>query len=250
MKKIAIFIPTYNAARTLPVVLDRIPPEIKNKVQEIFIIDDASQDNTHLIAIGYQQQSGLANLKVFKNEENRGYGDNQKLAYQYCLDQGFDMVAMLHGDAQYAPELLPSLIEPVEKNEADMVFGSRLKGRPLKGGMPLYKFLGNRLLTIIENWVLKMDLSEFHSGYRVYSCQALRQIPFQLCSDDFHFDTEILIQFRLKGLRIIERPIPTYYGSEKSHVRIFQYGFNILAALLAFWLHQKGWRRSPKFDLG
>lgn len=249
MKKIAIFIPTYNAARTLPIVLDRIPQQIKEKVQEIFIIDDASQDNTHLIGIGYKQQTGLANLKVYKNEQNRGYGGNQKLAYQYAIDHGFDMVAMLHGDAQYAPEYLPALIEPLEKDEADMVFGSRIKGQPLKGGMPWYKYLGNRVLTAVENWALKMDLSEFHSGYRVYSCAALKKIPFRLCSDDFHFDTEILIQFRLKDLRIAERPIPTHYGGEKSHVRIFSYGFNILSSLWALWLHQKGWRRVAKFDV-
>jgi glycosyltransferase involved in cell wall biosynthesis len=247
-KKIAIFIPTYNAAKTLPTLLDRIPQEIKDRVEEIFIMDDASEDNTHLIGIGYKQQSGLGNLKIYRNEKNQGYGGNQKLAYQYAIDHGFDLVVMLHGDAQYAPEKIPALLEPFEKDEADMVFGSRIKGDPLKGGMPLIKFIGNRVLTWIENQVLGLDLSEYHSGFRVYSVQALKKIPFQKLSNDFHFDTDIIIHFKIQGLRIAERPIPTYYGSEKSHVKIFSYGFNILASLWGYYLHKKGWKKNAKFD--
>lgn len=248
-KKIAIFIPTYNAARTLPLVLDRIPQEIKQSVQEIFIIDDASQDNTHLIGIGYKQQTGLGNLQIYRNEKNQGYGGNQKLAYQYAIDKGFDLVVMLHGDAQYAPEKIPALLEPFEKDEADMVFGSRIKGQPLKGGMPLYKYLGNRLLTAVENWVLGLGLSEYHSGFRVYSCNALKQIPFDRLSNNFHFDTEIIIQFKLKGLRIAERPIPTYYGAEKCYVNIFNYGLNILTTLFEYFLHKKGFKKFDKYNI-
>lgn len=248
-KKIAIFIPTYNAARTLPIVLDRIPQELKEKVQEIFIIDDASEDNTHLIGIGYKQQTGLGNLKIYHNEKNQGYGGNQKLAYQYAIDQGFDLVVMLHGDAQYAPEKIPELLEPFETDSADMVFGSRIKGLALKGGMPLIKYIGNRMLTGIENMVLGLNLSEYHSGFRVYSCKALQQVPFQKLSNNFHFDTEIIIQFRLKGLRILERPIPTYYGAEKSYVNIWEYGFNILGSLWAYYRHKKGWKKLDKFEV-
>lgn len=248
-KKIAIFIPTYNAAKTLPIVIDRIPEKLKKQVKEIFVIDDASQDNTHLIGIGYKQQKNLSNLKIFRNEKNKGYGGNQKYAYQYAIDRGFDIVVMLHGDAQYAPEKIPLLLEPLEKGKADMVFGSRMKGHPLKGGMPLIKFIGNKILTWVENTILGLNLSEYHSGFRLYSCEAMKKIPFHLCADDFHFDTDILIQFKIANLRIAERPIPTYYGDEKSHVKIFSYGFNILKSLYGYILHKWGIKKVKKFDI-
>ncbi|HLC73097.1 MAG TPA: glycosyltransferase family 2 protein [Candidatus Nanoarchaeia archaeon] len=249
MQKIAIFIPTYNAAKTLPILLDRIPEQIKKEVQEIFVVDDASQDNTHLIGIGYKTTTGLSNLKVYKNEKNKGYGGNQKYAYQYSIDNNFDLVVMLHGDAQYAPEKIPALLEPFEEDpETALVFGSRMKGDPLKGGMPIYKFLGNKLLTFIENKVLNMDLSEYHSGFRVYNLHKLKSIPFHLCSDGYLFDTDILIQFKIKNLQIKEVPIPTYYGDEKSHVNIFEYGLNILKSLFEYYLNKKSIKKVPKFD--
>ncbi|MBI2129650.1 glycosyltransferase family 2 protein [Candidatus Woesearchaeota archaeon] len=248
-KKIAIFIPTYNAAKTLPILIDRIPEKLKKEVKEIFVVDDASQDNTYFIGVGYKKEKNLSNLKVFKNEKNKGYGGNQKYAYQYAIDKGFDIVVMLHGDAQYAPEKIPYLLEPLEKGKADMVFGSRMKGNPLKGGMPLMKFIGNKILTWIENKVLGLNLSEYHSGFRLYSCAALKKIPFNLCADDFHFDTDILIQFKVANLRIAERPIPTYYGDEKSHVKIFSYGFNILKSLYGYLLHKYGIKKVKKFDI-
>ncbi len=245
--KIAIFIPTYNAAKTLPIVLDRIPDSVKKNASEIFVVDDASSDNTYLIGIGYQTMNNLPNLKIYKNEKNKGYGGNQKYAYRYAIDNGFDVVAMLHGDAQYAPEKLDYLLEPFVENTADMVFGSRMTGDPLKGGMPLYKFIGNKFLTKIANFVLKMNLSEYHSGYRIYSCHALKQLPFEKCADDFHFDTDIIIQFKQKGLRIIERPIPTYYGDEKCHVNVISYGLNVLKSLSQFFLHTHKIKTYDKF---
>jgi glycosyltransferase involved in cell wall biosynthesis len=248
--KLCIYIPAYNAGATLPRVIDRIPPEIKDKVGEIFIVDNASADNTYLVGIGYAKEKGLTNLKVHRNETNRGYGGSQKFAYQYAIDNGFDLVVMLHGDAQYAPEKIPALLEPFEKDEADMVFGSRMAGDPRAGGMPLIRFLGNRFLTTIQNWVLDWNLTEYHSGYRVYSCAALRKVPFQLCDDDYHFDTEILIQFKLKGLRVVERPIPTYYGKERSYVNIWKYGFDVLFTMGKYLLHKRGLRPLPKFNVG
>lgn len=246
---IAIFIPAYNAATTLPIVLDRIPKDVKERVKEIFVIDNASPDNTYFVGIGYKEETGLSNLKVFRNETNKGYGGSQKRAYQYAIDQGFDAVVMLHGDAQYAPEKISTLLEPIEKGEADMVFGSRIAGKPLEGGMPLHRYLGNRFLTWVENKILDMDLTEFHSGFRVFSCNALKQIPFHLCSDDYHFDTDIIIQFRIKNLRIVERPIPTYYGDEECHVKIFSYGFNVLRSVGEYWLHKKGIRKVAKYEI-
>ncbi len=247
-KKIAIFIPTYNASKTLPLVLDRIPADLKKKVKEIFVVDDASQDNTYLIGVGYKKVRKIPNLNVYKHEKNRGYGGNQKFAYRYAINKGFDIVVMLHGDAQYAPEKISYLLEPLEKGKADMVFGSRMQGRPLKGGMPLYKFIGNKVLTAIENRVLGLRLSEYHSGFRLYSCEALKKIPFEICSNDFHFDTDILIQFKVAGLRIAERPIPTYYGDEKSHVNIVKYGLGILYSLSKYVLHKCHIWEVPKFD--
>jgi len=250
MKKILIFIPTYNAAKTLPLLIDRIPESLKKKVKEIFVVDDASQDNTHLIAIGYKHQKNMLNLKIYKHEKNKGYGGNQKFAYQYAIDQGFDIAVMLHGDAQYAPEKIPYLLELLEEDKADMVFGSRMNGHPLKGGMPIYKYLGNKFLTFLENFVLGLNLSEYHSGFRLYSCKALKKIPFHLCSSDFHFDTDILIQFKIKGLRIKERPIPTHYGKE-SHtlttLQLMNYGYNILKSLLLYELHRTKIKEVPRF---
>ena len=247
--KIAIYIPTYNAGHTLPIVLDRIPEDIKSRVMEIFIVDNASPDNTYLIGVGYKNEKGLHNLSIYKNETNLGYGGSQKVAYRYAIERGYDVVVMLHGDAQYAPEKISYLLEPLENGEADMVFGSRIAGLPLSGGMPLHRFLGNKFLTALQNYVLGWDLSEYHSGFRGYSCAALRQIPFQACSDFYHFDTEILVQFKLKGLRVIERPIPTHYGTERSYVNVWRYGFDILYTLIEYLLHKKGIRRVKKFGI-
>ena len=247
--KICIFIPAYNAATTLTVVLDRIPPELRNDVDEIFVCDDASQDNTHLIGIGYKAVTGQHNLHIHRHEQNKGYGGNQKFAYRYAIDNDYDVVVMLHGDAQYAPEKIPSLLEPFYTDDADMVFGSRMADDPLGGGMPLYKYVGNRVLTTIENAVLRKSLTEYHSGFRVYSTAALRQVPFERCSDGFHFDSEILVQFVIKGLRIVERPIPTYYGDERCYVNVWSYGLNILKVMGEYVLHKTGMRHIPKFDI-
>ncbi|MEE9185570.1 MAG: glycosyltransferase family 2 protein [Candidatus Binatia bacterium] len=247
--KIAIYIPTYNAGHTLPIVLDRIPEDVKSKVMEIFIVDNASPDNTYLIGVGYKNEKGMHNLNIYKNETNLGYGGSQKVAYRYAIEKGYDVVVMLHGDAQYAPEKISYLLEPLENDEADMVFGSRIAGLPLRGGMPLHRFLGNKFLTAIQNYVLDWNLSEYHSGFRVFSCAALRQIPFDTCSDYYHFDTEILVQFKLKGLRVVERPIPTHYGSERSYVNVWRYGLDVLYTLVEYLLHRRGIRRVKKFVL-
>ncbi|MAG38649.1 glycosyl transferase [Candidatus Woesearchaeota archaeon] len=247
--KIAIFIPTYNAAKTLPIVIDRIPEKIKNSVSEILIADDASQDNTYLIGVGYKKLKGFRNLKIYHHKKNKGYGGNQKWAYNYCIKKGYDLVVMLHGDAQYAPEMIPKLLKPFEKGTTDMIFGSRITNNPIKGGMPIHKYIGNKALTWIENKVLDLKLSEYHSGYRIYNCKTLKKIPFNLCSNDFHFDTEILIQFKLAKLRINEMPIPTYYGDEKCHVNRFSYAINILKTLIQYWLHTKRINTYKKFEL-
>jgi glycosyltransferase involved in cell wall biosynthesis len=250
-KRIAIFVIAYNAVNTLAETLDRIPPDVMEKVEEIFVIDDCSNDNTYYAALGYKHSRGMDKLAIFRNPVNLRYGGNQKRGYQYAIERGFDIVVMLHGDGQYAPEALPQLLEPLETGEADMVFGSRMaRGqRPLKGGMPLYKFVGNKILTGIQNRLLGMNLSEFHSGFRLYSCEALRQLPFHLNSNEWHFDSEILIQYKEAGLRIVERPIPTYYGDEICHVNGLLYAFECVKTSFSYCAHKRNWIHLPKFEM-
>jgi glycosyltransferase involved in cell wall biosynthesis len=244
LNKVAIYVPAYNAASTLPRVLDRIPTGVREKVHELLVIDNNSEDNTYLVAAGYREAQGLHNLEIIRNPENVGYGGSQKIAYRRAIEQGLAGVAMLHGDAQYAPELVGELIEPVLNGEADMVFGSRMTGDPLAGGMPLIRYLGNRFLTTAQNLILGTDISEFHSGYRVYSVDALKKVPYERLSSDYHFDTEMLILFVEHGLHIHERPIPTHYGSEKNYVNIWKYGLNVLTTTATFAAHRRGIRRS------
>jgi glycosyltransferase involved in cell wall biosynthesis len=249
--KIAIFIVSYNAANTLSWVLDRIPESVWEDVEEVFVFDDSSKDDTYLLGLGYKVHHGRVKLSVFRNEKNLGYGGNQIKGYQYAIERGYDIVALLHGDGQYAPEALPHLLEPLKRGEADAVFGSRMleRGGALKGGMPLYKYLGNRVLTTFENAALGMQLSEFHSGYRLYSCAALKQIPFERNTRDFHFDTQIIIQMHAAGMRIAELPIPTYYGDEICHVNGMKYAKDVFRSVLEFRAHELGLQHRPEYEL-
>lgn len=248
--RIGIFIPVFNAASTLPKVLDRIPAAVRDEVEEIFVIDNDSADNSYLIAVGYRHHHQDHKLSVFRNVRNLGYGGSQKVAYQYAIEQGYDVVAMLHGDAQYAPEYLVELLRPFRHDTTvDLVFGSRMLGDPMAGGMPIVRYVGNRVLTWIQNRVLGTRLSEFHSGYRIFSCRALAKIPFTNCSDDYHFDTEIIVQLTSAGKSIVEVPIPTRYGNERSYVNIWSYGLNVLLVMAQYVLHRRGWRYSRTFDL-
>jgi glycosyltransferase involved in cell wall biosynthesis len=249
-KRIGIFVIAYNAVNKLDWTLDRIPQEVWDKVEEVFLFDDCSTDNTFYAAIGYKHAKQVDKLTVHRNQQNLRYGGNQKAGYQYAIARGFDIVVMLHADGQYAPEVLNDLLRPLETGEADMVFGSRMAagGDPRAGGMPLYKFVGNRILTLLQNRIIGMNLSEFHSGYRLYSCEALKKIPFLLNSNDWHFDTEILIQHFEAGLRIVERPIPTYYGDEISYVNGVPYAFNCIKTSLGYRLHKAQVKYNAKFD--
>ncbi|MBN2536990.1 glycosyltransferase family 2 protein, partial [candidate division WOR-3 bacterium] len=242
----------YNAVTTLAKVLDRIPEGFRKRVAEVFVFDDSSKDDTYLLGMGYKAVRGFENLNIFRNPKNLGYGGNQKRGYRYAIEQGHDIVALLHGDGQYAPEHLEELVAPIEQGEADAVFGSRMmvRGAARKGGMPLYKYVGNKVLTGIENRLLGMNLTEFHSGYRVYSTRALAAIPFEENTDDFHFDTEIIIQLHQHGLRIVEKPIPTFYGDEVCYVNGPKYAFNILRAVVRYRLHRSGLRDYPNFRPG
>jgi glycosyltransferase involved in cell wall biosynthesis len=250
-KRIAILIVAYNAASTLKNVLDRIPAEVWEKVEEVIVFDNSSKDNTYLVGLGYKALHGKVNLSVFRNESNVGYGGNQIRGYRYVIEQGYDIVALLHSDGQYAPELLPELLAPLERGEADAVFGSRMltPGGALKGGMPLYKFAGNKVLTAFENAMLGMSLSEFHSGYRLYSVEALKKIPFDKNTNEYHFDTQIIIQLHAAGMRIVEIPIPTYYGDEISYVNGFRYARDIALSVAQYELHELGLMHRPEFEI-
>ena len=155
---------------------------------------------------------------------------------------------MVHADGQYAPELLESLLEPVKNKTAELCFGSRIAGDPLAGGIPLHRFLGNRFLTTFQNIFLGVRISEYHSGYRVYSTKALSEVPFQKLASDYHFDTEILILFHRYGMRIGETPIPTHYGDEPNFVNIWKYGLDVLATTFSYWLHKIGLRKSRNWS--
>ena len=225
--KLLIFVVAYNAEKTIETVLSRIPASLVDDYRvEVLIIDDASPDATFEQAARFKDTRDLPfDVHVLFNPVNQGYGGNQKIGYHFAIERGFDFVALLHGDGQYAPECLPDLVAPLRDGAADAVFGSRMlaRGDAVKGGMPLYKFVGNKILSCFENYMLGTRLSEFHSGYRVYSVDALKRIPFALNTNDFHFDTEIIVQFVFAGLRIEDRPIPTFYGDEICHVDGLKY---------------------------
>jgi glycosyltransferase involved in cell wall biosynthesis len=228
-KRLLIFIVAYNAETTIEKVLSRIPQSLQSGDVEILIIDDFSKDDTFVNGLRYQQRDSAFKITVLRTPENQGYGGNQKLGYRYAIDNGFDIVALVHGDGQYAPEKLPMLLAPLARGEADAVFGSRMidKWAARQGGMPAYKWIGNQVLTAFQNRMLGTKLSEFHTGYRLYSTAALGQIPFEKNTNDFHFDTEIIIQFVLRKLRIAELPIPTFYGDEVCHVNGMKYAWDV-----------------------
>lgn len=250
-KRLLIFVVAYNAERTIQSVLARIPETLWREGVEVLVIDDCSKDDTFRAGTEFSSRYRGRHLRVLRTPENQGYGGNQKLGYRYAIDHGFDFVALVHGDGQYAPEKLPDLLEPLLKGEADAVFGSRMlePGAALRGGMPLYKYVGNKILSGFENALLGTSLSEFHSGYRIYSTQALRAVPFERNTDDFHFDTEIIIQLLLAGQRIREVPIPTYYGDEICHVDGLKYAWNVAVSVVHVRLHQMNLLYDRKYDV-
>ena len=242
-RRLLIFVIAYRAETTLRRVLERIPARIFEEYDcEILVVDDASEDRTFAIGHEYRNAHPEIRITVLRNEYNQGYGGNQKVGYWYALTERFDFVAMVHADGQYAPEELPRLIAPLRDGAAEAVFGSRMMSRfgALRGGMPLYKFVGNRLLTRLQNALLGTNFSEFHSGYRIYSVAALRKVRFRLNSNDFHFDSEIILQLLNAGQRIVELPIPTYYGDEISRVNGIRYAKDVVLATVRNVLHRSG----------
>ncbi|MBI2999948.1 MAG: glycosyltransferase family 2 protein [Deltaproteobacteria bacterium] len=240
--KVVVVMPAYNAAKTLRITYNAIPME---KVDHVILVDDGSTDETLKIA-------NELNLEVFVHTRNFGYGANQKTCYTEGLKAGADIVVMLHPDYQYDPTLLPSLVSPIASSEADVVLGSRfLQGDVLQQGMPWWKYLGNRFLTRVENLVLGLDLSEYHTGYRAYSRSVLEKVPFLLNSDKFVFDQEMLVQAVHMGFRIKEVPVPTKYFPEASSAGFIAstiYGVSILLLLGRYLLHRASVMNLKQFE--
>ncbi len=240
-KKVIVVMPAYNAAKTLEKTLNDIP---RDSIDGIILSDDASQDDTVEIA----RRLGL---NVLVHKVNKGYGANQKTCYKEALKLGSDIMVMVHPDHQYDPTVIPQLIEPLLDDECDAVFGSRmLGGRPLEGGMPKWKYLANIFLTAVENATFYMYLTEYHSGLRAYSRKYLETVKFELNSDDFVFDSEIIAQGVIHNMRIREIPIQTRYFPDASQIglgRSLIYGMAILKTLIKFKLHKKGILRFKMF---
>ena len=241
-KKIIVVLPAYHAVRTLARTYEAIP---KDWVDEVILVDDASSDDTAALAHSL-------GIKTFVHPHNRGYGGNQKTCYREAMAAGADIAVMVHPDFQYDPAFIPGLIRPIAEGKADAVFGSRMliPGGARAGGMPWWKFLANIALTAIANAVLGLRLSEYHSGFRAYSRLTLERLAFELNSDKFVFDTEIIVQMRLAGLRIREIPITTQYFPEASSVGFWRsvgYGVSIFFVLAKYLGHRLGIFRPAAF---
>ncbi len=241
-KKIVAVLPAYNAAKTLQLTLNDIP---KDWIDEIILVDDASVDNT-------AELSKKLGLRTIIHPKNLGYGGNQKTCYNEALKLGADIIIMIHPDHQYDPTLVPAMLQPIIDGEADAVFGSRMldKGGAIKGGMPKWKYIANKFLTILENSILHLNLSEYHSGFRAYNKKILENVKFNENSNNFVFDTEIIVQLKIHKFKIKEVPIPTKYFKDASSVGFVAgsiYGLSIIKVLLQYLLHISKIKKFQKF---
>lgn len=227
VERVFVLMPAYNAGATVEKVFARIPEEARRRIVRYVAVNDGSKDDTAAALARVQEQ--FPNLVVLDHGVNRGYGEAEKTLLRYAVKEGADVGVLLHSDGQYSPEKIPELLEPFDRDTADLVQGSRmLGGGTLRGGMPLYKFVANKALTAIENWAFGLNLAEYHSGYMLYSRKAMTTLPWEKLSNSFDFDLEVMVLALLKGLRIAEIAIPTIYAGEKSHVNSVKYGFDVL----------------------
>jgi glycosyltransferase involved in cell wall biosynthesis len=244
-RRVVVVMPAYNAARTLRRTFDEV--RAQGIVDELIVVDDASTDETVQIA------ASLPGVKLLVHDRNRGYGANQKTCYRAALEAGADIVVMVHPDYQYTPKLLPSLIGLIGGDVYPCVLGSRiLGGGARRGGMPWWKYVSNRILTLVENWLLGSKLSEFHTGYRAFSAALLRELPLEHNSDDFLFDNQMLAEILWTGHEIAEITCPTLYFPEASSInfaRSVRYGLGCLATGVEFRLARLGLRASPRFPV-
>ncbi len=241
-RRVTVVLPAYNAAMTLRRTWSEIPRAI---VDDIILTDDASRDGTVAIA----EELGIFTIR---HDRNRGYGGNQKTCYAAALARGADIVIMLHPDYQYTPRLIPALAAMLTSGHFDAALGSRILGRgAIEGGMPAYKYIANRALTLTQNILMQAKLSEYHTGYRAWTRPLLESLPLERCSDDFLFDNQMLALALHRGFRIGEISCPTRYFPEASSIglrRSITYGLGVLRTSAAFRLHKAGLRRSALFD--
>lgn len=240
-RRLFVIMPAYNASKTLEQTWNDLPHDV---VDQVILVDDSSQDKTRDVAAGL-------GIDTWYHKTNLGYGGNQKSCYQLALDQGADIVVMIHPDYQYSPRLVRAMAAMIGDGEYDLVLGSRILGKgALQGGMPLYKYVANRFLTMVQNLMINQKLSEYHTGLRAFSAKVLRGLPLSRNSDDFIFDNQMLLQAHQKGFRIGELSCPTRYFDEASSInfrRSCRYGFLCLWNSWRYMLHQAGIRRDPLF---
>jgi glycosyltransferase involved in cell wall biosynthesis len=241
-RRVVVVLPAYNAEQTLRQTIDEIPAGF---IDRLILVDDGSSDRT----VQLSQELGL---RTIKHDANRGYGANQKTCYREALEDGADVVIMLHPDYQYTPRLVVAMASLIALDQYDVVLGSRILSRgALRGGMPVYKYVSNRILTLIQNILLREKLSEYHTGYRAFSRRVLETLPLLANSNDFVFDNEMLAQAVYFGFRIGEISCPASYFPEASSInfrRSMIYGLGVLKVSLLFRLSKWGWFRSPLFD--
>ena len=237
-KKVTVVLPAYNAAKTLRQTYEEIPFDI---VDEVVLVDDKSRDNTLDVA----HELGIRH--IVRHEENKGYGGNQKSCYNKALELGSDIVVMLHPDYQYTPKLIHSMCYLIANEVYEVVLGSRILGKGArKGGMPVYKYIANRTLTLLQNTMMNQKLSEYHTGYRAFSATVLRSIDFMANSDDFVFDNQMLAQIFYAGFEIAEITCPTKYFKEASSINLMRssvYGIGVVRTSLAYFLQKIGLAR-------
>ena len=232
-KKLVVVLPAYNAAKTLEITYNEIPFDI---VDDVVLVDDASKDDTSELG----KRLGIKH--IIKHEKNKGYGGNQKSCYNKAKEIGADIVVMLHPDYQYTPKLIHAIASIIAYDVYPVVYGSRILGKgALKGGMPMYKYIANRILTLTQNILMNQKLSEYHTGYRAFSIEVLNKIPFELNSDDFVFDNEITAQIFYAGFEIGEVTCPTKYFDEASSInfkRSVTYGLGVLRVSFQYFLQK------------
>lgn len=242
-KKVIVVMPAYHAEKTLLMTYNDIPHDV---VDDIVLVDDCSKDNT--VEVG--KKLGIKNIVV--HGKNQGYGGNQKTCYTEALRLGADIVVMVHPDYQYAPKLITAMASMIASGEYDVVLGSRVLGTgALKGGMPVYKYISNRFLTLAENLLLGEKISEYHTGYRAFSKEVLKKLPLLENSNDFVFDNQMLAQAAFFGFRIGEMSCPTKYFEDASSInfkRSVIYGVGVLGTAFKYKLQKMGLRKYPIFD--
>jgi glycosyltransferase involved in cell wall biosynthesis len=246
--KIGVFIPAWNVHRQVVGVLEKLPAAFGRRCAEVFVLDNASSDGTAQAALARIRRGLPYPARVYRNDTNLGYGGTQKVAYAHALEQGFDLVAMLHGDGQYPASQIPNLVAALAHGEAGMAYGSRFLRGTEKDHTPLNRVLGVWGLSVLQNLLSGVRLAEWYSGFRAFRCDALRQVPFQACDNDYYFDVQIILLLSMINQRIAEIPVAKSYDDEPSPVNIYQFGRKVLARMPYYPLARCGLLRSRLYD--